>query len=201
LSFAIPILCGLAGAIAGWFVLHLVDRVTKTHGRMATILSTAAAGVIALTLAIKFGSSGAYLYVYGALALVLLGVTVYDLRKFEIPHVVTLPGIVTGLLIGTYVLPLGFTGSAMGLVVGGGVLLVATIVESIRKKEIGGGDWKYAAMIGSFIGPQKIIVALVLTGVFGFIGAVVLAISGSAARPHALGPWLSAGAVASILLG
>lgn len=89
----------------------------------------------------------------------------------------------------------------LGLLVGGGVLLLATLFEAIRRKQIGGGDWKYAAMIGSFIGPQRIVVALILTGVFGALGAIALAISGCQTRPHALGPWLSAGAVVSILLG
>ena len=49
--------------------------------------------------------------------------------------------------------------------------------------------------------PQRIVVALVLTGVFGAVGAIALALSGGQARPRALGPWLSVGAVASILLG
>ena len=79
-------------------------------------------------------------------------------------------------------------------------MLAAALVEALRKKEIGGGDWKYAAMIGSFVGPQRIIIALVLTGVFGAVGAIALAVSGRHAKPQALGPWLSAGAVASILL-
>ena len=88
---------------------------------------------------------------------------------------------------------------ALGMLTG--VLMAATIVEALRKKEIGGGDWKYAAMIGSFIGPQRIALALVLTGVFGVLGGTALAISGVHTRGHALGPWLTAGAVASILLG
>ena len=81
------------------------------------------------------------------------------------------------------------------------MLIVATLIESLRKKEIGGGDWKFAAMIGSFVGPQQIIVALVFTGVFGLIGGIALTVAGSQRKPQALGPWLSAGAVASILLG
>jgi leader peptidase (prepilin peptidase)/N-methyltransferase len=133
--------------------------------------------------------------------LTVIGVTVFDIRTQTIPHVVTVPGIVAGLIFGSRVLPLGLRESILGLVIGAGVVLLATVVEMIRKKEIGGGDWKYAAMIGSFIGPRRVVLALLLTGVFGALGAIVLAVSGSHARPRALGPWLSAGAVASILLG
>ena len=118
-----------------------------------------------------------------------------------IPHVVTIPGTVVGLLAGSFLLPLGMRQSMLGLLVGGGILILATVVETVRKKDIGGGDWKYAAMIGSFIGPQRIVLALALTGVFGVLGGAALAFAGVQARPQALGPWLSAGAVASILLG
>src|SRR5882762_6103210 len=116
-----------------------------------------------------------------------------------IPHIVTIPGMITGLILGSFVLPLGVGRSVTGFLVGGGVLMAATIVEALRKKEIGGGDWKYAAMIGSFIGPQSIGVALVFTGILGIVGGIVLAVAGVHGRPQALGPWLSAGAVASIL--
>src|SRR2546422_5899031 len=50
-----------------------------------------------------------------------------------------------------------------------GVLMAATIVEALRKKVIGGRDCKYAAMIGSFIGPQSIVLALVFTGILGVV--------------------------------
>src|SRR5687767_2572557 len=171
------------------------------HATTSTLLITAAAGLVFPALAFKFESDRTAFAIYGVLILILLGVALFDIRRHEIPHIVTLPGIGAGLALGTLVLPSGLAGSIAGLAVGAGVLLTATIIESLRKKEIGGGDWKYAAMIGSFIGPQKIVIALVLTGVFGFVGAVGLAVSGSGGRPQALGPWMSAGAVASILIG
>lgn len=161
---------------------------------------TAAALILAI-LAIKAGRPAPSWFVYAGLIVVLIGVTLFDIRTKLIPHAVTVPGTIAGLIAGAYILPLGIRNSVLGLIVGGGVLLASTVVEKLRKKEIGGGDWKYAAMIGSFIGPQRVVVALILTGVFGAIGAIALALSGHQSRPQALGPWLSAGAVASILLG
>src|SRR5438128_2635453 len=187
-----PLLSGVAGAVAGW----LISTSLKTR-RLEGILTTVAAAALLAGLAVKFKEPGPRFYVYGALVMVLIGVTLFDIRTQIIPHVVTIPGTIAGLVAGSYILPLGFRESALGLVVGGVVLLVSTLVEKIRKKEIGGGDWKYAAMIGSFIGPQRVVVALILTGVFGAAGAIALALSGNHARPRALGPWLSAGAVAS----
>lgn len=216
MNILLPVVSGLAGAAAGLLVFRLAYPAAENAPgppvadsgaaasrirALARWLTVIGSAVLIGLLAAKFEAAGVQFFVYSALVLVLIAVTLIDLRRHEIPHIITLPGIIIGLLIGTYVLPLGFAGSIGGLLLGGGVLLAATIVEAIRKKEIGGGDWKYAAMIGSFIGPQKIIIALVLTGVFGVVGAITLAVSGTPARHQALGPWLSAGAVASILLG
>jgi len=205
MNIMLPLLSSLAGAAAGWFVSWIVDRTTPDYARstkrLESILSTAASAVLLAALAVRFKEPEIRLFVYGALVLTLIGVTVFDIRTQIIPHAITIPGTIAGLIAGSFILPLGIRESMLGLLIGGGVLLLATFVETIRKKEIGGGDWKYAAMIGSFIGPQRIVVALILTGVLGALGAFTLAISGVHARPHALGPWLSAGAVASILLG
>jgi leader peptidase (prepilin peptidase)/N-methyltransferase len=205
MSITLPLVSGLVGAAAGWFVSWVVDRTTSQYPRnkkrLESILSTALSAVLLAALAVRFKEPEVRLFVYGALVLTLIGVAVFDIRTQIIPHTVTIPGTITGLIAGSFILPLGIRQSMLGLLIGGGVLLLATLVERIRKKEIGGGDWKYAAMIGSFIGPQRIVLALVLTGVFGALGAIAWAISGGHARPQALGPWLSAGAVASILLG
>jgi leader peptidase (prepilin peptidase)/N-methyltransferase len=204
MSITFPLLAGLAGAAAGWFVSWIVDRTTldraRNTKRLESILSTAASAALLAALAVRFKEPGIRLFVYGGLVLALVGVTLFDIRTQVIPHAVTIPGTILGLIGGSFVLPSGIRESILGLVVGAGVLLAATLVETVRKKEIGGGDWKYAAMIGSFVG-RRIVIALVFTGIFGAIGAIVLAIAGNRARPRALGPWLSAGAVASILLG
>ena len=185
MSITFPLLAGMAGGAAGWFVSWIVDRTTldraRNTKRLESILSTAASAALLAALAVRFKEPGIRLFVYGALVLALVGVTLFDIRTQIIPHAVTIPGTIFGLIGGSFVLPSGIRESILGLV-------------------IGGGDWKYAAMIGSFVG-QRIVMALVFTGIFGVVGAIVLAISGNRARPRALGPWLSAGAIASILLG
>ena len=205
MNVTLPLLSGLAGGGAGWFVTKIVDHTTLHYPRAAkqleSIVSITASALLLAALAVRFREPGTRLLVYGALVLALVGVTVFDIRTQIIPHAVTIPGTIAGLIAGSFVLPSGIRESMLGLLLGGGVLLLATFFEAIRKKEIGGGDWKYAAMIGSFIGPQRIVVALILTGVFGAVGALVLAFSGGQPRPHALGPWLSVGAIASIFLG
>ena len=199
MNIAVLIMSAAAGAAAGWFVSWLVGRATQVSSPIEAAVTTIGSAAAVAALSWKFKTPGLLLLVYGTLVLVLIGVTVFDIRKHTIPHIVTIPGMITGLILGSFVLPLGVGRSVTGFLVGGGVLMAATIVEALRKKEIGGGDWKYAAMIGSFIGPQSIVVALVFTGILGIVGGIVLAVAGVHGRPQALGPWLSAGAVASIL--
>jgi leader peptidase (prepilin peptidase) / N-methyltransferase len=194
------LLFALAGAGAGWLVSRIVNRFTRPDLR-AGLLPIPASAIISTLFAVKFGVPGPLLFVYSGLGLVLVGVAVFDIRKQMIPHIVTIPGLIAGLFAGTYILPHGFIESLKGMLVGGGILLAATLFEALRKKEIGGGDWKYAAMIGSFIGLQNVILALVLAGIFGVFGAIALHFAGAQTKPQALGPWLSAGALVSMLIG
>lgn len=221
MNVALIVFSGLAGAGAGWLMnfgteggkgLPSTRAASVPSNSSFRNLQSLISGLLLALLALKLGTPSVLLFVYGGLFLVLVWIAIFDFRRLEIPNAVTVPGTLIGLALGTFVLPLGFRESVLGLLVGGGVLLAATLIETIRKKDIGGGDWKYAAMIGTFIGPRRMAAALVLTGIFGFFGAAALAFSQArsasaierslkARRPQALGPWLSIGAVASILLG
>src|SRR5207253_3327292 len=130
---------------------HTTLNYARTTRRLEAILSVTASALLLAALAVRFREPGTRLFVYSGLVLALVGVTVFDIRTQIIPHAVTIPGTIAGLIAGSFLLPLGIRQSILGLLVGGGVLLLTTFVEAIRKKEIGGGDWKYAAMIGSFI--------------------------------------------------
>ena len=150
---------------------------------------------------LRYGFDWPIVAVYGSFVLALLVVTLIDLRTQHIPLLITVPGALSGLILGSEVLPFGFWLSLVGLVFGGGVLIAATLVEAARSKEIGGGDWKLASMIGAFLGWPGITVALGLTFVFALAGALLLRRSSAAAGPQAMGPWLSAGAAAAMLIG
>jgi prepilin signal peptidase PulO-like enzyme (type II secretory pathway) len=194
-----PILFGLLGAAAGIVVHSIVGRFAPAKSRVELVITIAFSVVLAAGLRLKYENAGSLYWIYFTLGLVLIGTGLFDSRTQTIPHGVTLPGLVAGVVIATFMLPIGFAGSMVGMLVGGSVLLISTIVEALRKKEIGGGDWKYAAMIGSFLGGEKMVTALIFTGVFGVLASIVLHLSNVREKPRALGPWLSAGAIASIL--
>ena len=87
----------------------------------------------------------------------------------------------------------------IGMLLGAAILLFTTIVEAARHKEVGGGDWKLAAAIGSFLGARRLVTAMLFAGLFGMIAGVVVLWRRSEPKPAALGPYLSAGAIAAML--
>ncbi|OQA12138.1 MAG: Type IV leader peptidase family protein [Chloroflexi bacterium ADurb.Bin360] len=95
--------------------------------------------------------------------------------------------------------------SLAGGAVGLGVFWVLVVLGTLVWGEgaLGYGDVKLAAYIGLVVGFPLIIEALVLTFVFGFVGAVLLLLSrkGSLRSFFPYGPFLVLGAVTTMLWG
>jgi leader peptidase (prepilin peptidase) / N-methyltransferase len=127
-----------------------------------------------------------------------------DLEHHLLPDVITLPGIVAGLLF-SIVLPPGIVDSLLGVLVGGGVLwLIGEAYYRYSGQEgMGGGDVKMLAMIGAFLGWKLVLVTLVLSSVAGsLIGVLVIAFRRGGMK-YALpyGTFLALGALAASLVG
>ncbi len=101
---------------------------------------------------------------------ILLAVSFTDLETGYIPDALTLPGMAAGILLsalfpvlqGSHGWSRGLLQSLAGLLAGGGSLyLIGMIGDKVfRKESMGGGDIKLLALIGSFIGLQKVILVL-----------------------------------------
>ena len=129
---------------------------------------------------------------------------VIDLRHRILPNVITLPGIVAGLIFSA-MLPPGWLASVIGAAVGGGVLFViAEAYYRLRGVEgLGMGDVKMLAMIGAFLGWQLTLVTLVLASFSGSVVGVGLIASGRGGMQAALpfGTFLAVGAVVAAVSG
>lgn len=118
----------------------------------------------------KFGLSWECL-IYAIVMPALVIITVIDIQHQIIPDKITLPGIVFGLIAGTYMH--GFVDSLMGLLVGGGLFLfLAEVYFKMRGMAgMGGGDIKYIAAAGALLGWVQILLVI-------FIGALSGALFG-----------------------
>ena len=127
-----------------------------------------------------------------------------DLEHQLLPDVITLPGIVLGLVSST-VLPPGLVDALIGAVAGGGVLwLVGEAYYRYTGQEgMGFGDVKMLAMVGAFLGWKLMLLTLVLSSVAGsLIGLLVIsARRGDMKYTLPFGTFLALGALAASLAG
>ncbi|MCP4704050.1 MAG: prepilin peptidase, partial [candidate division Zixibacteria bacterium] len=123
-----------------------------------------------------------------------------------IPDLITLPGMVLGLGVSFLPNSIGIIDSLIGLFVGGGVLyLIAILGDWLFKKEsMGGGDIKMTAMLGAFLGWQKVVLIFFGGAVIGLVVSIVLMIVSKeirSTRTIPFGPFLAAAAMIAIIYG
>lgn len=139
---------------------------------------------------------------YALLFSALLVVTGTDLTHKIIPDVVTLPGIVVGLLGAATVLPVGIFNAFLGIVVGGGILWALAWASPylFGKEGMGGGDIKLLAMVGAFLGWKAALLTIMIGSLFGSVIGVSLIALGLLKRDEYIpfGPFLVCGALLSM---
>ncbi|NTW59809.1 MAG: prepilin peptidase [Nitrospirae bacterium] len=161
-----------------------------------------------------------------ALCSALLVITFIDLDHQIIPDVITLPGMVIGLLAaplfmstleppmalglgrlipsaGTYLT--GFVNSLVGLVLGAAPLfIIGWFWEKLRKVEaMGGGDVKYMGMVGSFLGWKGAFLTIMLGAMTGsIVGMTLIALKQHQAdKVIPFGPYLALGTLLTMFYG
>lgn len=127
-----------------------------------------------------------------------------DLEHHLLPNVITLPGIVAGLLCSS-VFPPGIIDAALGVLLGGGVLwgIGEGYYRVTGQEGMGGGDVKMLAMVGAFLGWKLVLVTLVFSSVAGsIVGLLVIAVKRGGMK-YALpyGTFLAVGALIASLYG
>jgi leader peptidase (prepilin peptidase) / N-methyltransferase len=143
--------------------------------------------------------------VYTGLISVFLVVAWIDWDHKIIPDMITLPGIVIGFLCATLLLPTGWGNSLAGILVGGGILVfIAWLSPFLFGKEgMGGGDIKFLAMVGAFLGWQQAILTLMVASVAGALVGIALLATKVLQKGQYIpfGPYLALGGVIAVLWG
>jgi leader peptidase (prepilin peptidase)/N-methyltransferase len=128
----------------------------------------------------------------------LVAVSLIDCDRQIIPNKITLPLLVAGLTLRAVQGELG--AAALGLLAGGGPL---GLLAFCYARGMGWGDVKLLAMLGVFLGWQKVITVIFLGSLFGTLWMAPLMLFRKYDRktPFAFGPFLAAAALVVIYFG
>ena len=186
--------------VVSWLALR--GRCGSCHARIGwqypvVELATAAiwAGHTALWGATPRALSGAVLLTF------LLAIALIDARHFLIPDELSLGGLAIGFLLSILPGPPSVPESAIGSIVGGGLLWIVAIVGSaaLGREAMGGGDIKLMAMLGAFLGWQGALLTIFLGALLGTL--VFLPIAWRSDRLVPFGVFLALGAVVDFYFG
>jgi leader peptidase (prepilin peptidase)/N-methyltransferase len=161
-------------------------------------------GLLALLLFRRYGLHPQLVIEFIFCSLLLI-IAMIDIDTFIIPDILSLPGIVLGLLFSFFTPRLSWWDSLLGIILGGGILyLIATGYSLLRRKAgMGGGDIKLLGMIGAFIGWPGVAFTILVSSVSGMLIALPLMWRSGKGLGSAIpyGPFLALGAVAYIFWG
>jgi len=153
---------------------------------------------------LAFGATADFLAAALFLA-ALIVITGIDLRHRIIPNVISLPGILAGLVASVASHRVSLLESLIGLFVGGGLFLTIVVTYGLvtGSEGMGLGDVKLSAMLGVFLGWKALLVALfvaILLG--GTLACCLLAVGGLGRKdPIPFGPFLAAGGAMALFWG
>jgi leader peptidase (prepilin peptidase)/N-methyltransferase len=162
----------------------------------------AANGLLWAGLAAKLGPTPQALVAMGV-ATALLVLSLIDLDHHLLPDAITLPGIVLGLL--ASFLPGPPTPLASAAAAAVGYLALAALALLARRyygqEALGQGDWKLVAMLGAFLGPERLVMAWTVGIVLGALAGASLWLlrRASGTTPLPLGTFLGLGGLATLL--
>jgi leader peptidase (prepilin peptidase)/N-methyltransferase len=135
----------------------------------------------------------------------LVAITAIDLDHQIIPDVLSLPGIVLGVLFSLAPGGIGWAPSLMGVLLGGGVFVVIIVASTLvlGQAGMGVGDVKLGAMLGAFLGWKLALLSILLSTLLGGPMAAGLLATGRKSRkdPIPFGPFLALGGFISLFWG
>lgn len=161
-------------------------------------------GVAALACILKWGITLNALTIFLFVASLIV-ITFIDFAHKIIPDVISLPGILYGLILSLVLQRITFLDSLLGALLGGGsLLLVAGAYYLLTKQEgMGLGDVKLLAMMGAFLGWESILFIIMIGSFTGALIGIAVMLIKQKDRRYAIpfGPFLSLGAVSYLFYG
>lgn len=137
---------------------------------------------------------------------ILIVATFIDLEHRIIPNGLNYFGMVlAGMGLIFSFMPISPVTGLIGFFLGGGIFFLVALASPIlfKKEGMGGGDIKFIAFIGLFLGWQKVLVTIFLGSLFGAVLGVIMIAVGASKRGELIpfGPYLACAAFIVFLWG
>lgn len=155
----------------------------------------------------RFGI-GWHTIVYFLFVSALIVIAFIDIDFQIIPDVITIPGAVIGLVVGSLLLPdpfmrwtmLGYKYSIFGAILGFGLFYLIAVLS---RGGMGGGDIKMMAMVGALMGWKSVLLTTFVGSFFGSLWGIFLMMFHGKGRKTKVpfGPFLAAGALLTLFFG
>jgi leader peptidase (prepilin peptidase) / N-methyltransferase len=169
----------------------------EIHRPRRLVLDRSIAACFALAVLLHTGLNARGLLVAAVVA-VLVELAAIDLERRILPNRIVLPALLVVLGAQLALDPSFYVKALIAAVAAGLFLFLPTLV---RRGAVGGGDIKLAALIGATLGPLAAsALAIGLTAAGAAAMLLVLRSRAALRRELPLGPFLSAGAIAAVLL-
>jgi leader peptidase (prepilin peptidase)/N-methyltransferase len=189
--------------VVSW--LFLRGRCAGCQGPIAWRYPAVELGTAGLALlCVRVFGSGGEAAAYFLFLAALLAIAWIDWEHQIIPDELSLGLTLVGIVLSATVLPQGWWRGLLGAIAGAGFVWgVARAYKVARGVEgMGFGDVKMAAMMGAFLGPVQVLLAIFVAAFLGSLwGAVLLARGNNAKTMVAFGTFLAAGAVLCLFFG
>jgi leader peptidase (prepilin peptidase)/N-methyltransferase len=155
-------------------------------------------GVLSLLIYFKFGLTGLF-FKYVFLLYILIVISFIDYKHKRIPNIITVPGMIIGLVWAICNGRAELFDCGLGLLLGGAILLP---VSYFYPQGMGMGDVKLLALIGAFVGVKSVVLLLFIAAALGIIIGLILIGCKVITRktPIPFGPFLAVGAIVTMLL-
>ncbi len=161
---------------------------------LVEIMMALLAAALMHTFQLSIASAGYFIFCAALLVIIFI-----DIHHQIIPDVISLPGIVLGVIFSFVSPTVSWQSSLIGLLVGGGVLYaVAFFYFLLRKVDgMGGGDIKLLAMIGAWLGWQSLPFVIFASSLSGsLVGLIAMFYQRKGGRTRIpFGPFLSLSAL------
>ncbi|TLS50158.1 prepilin peptidase [Paenibacillus antri] len=185
------------GALAdAWARRALSRRRAPGEGRSTRGLAAAAASASCAWIGLRYGPADAEWLPAALLAVVMVAITITDMRAMLIPNAIVFPAVGLAALLRLLWHPLPLWEYAAGAAVGFGLLFA---VSFLSKGGIGGGDVKLYVFVGLVCGLQATLLSLLLASFAGTAYGIVRRLSGKRGGTVPFGPFIAVGAFLSMM--